>query len=265
MAVSHGAMPGGNRTPDFPPLPVVPNASLALPSLPGSDAAVATPSTAASDPLCRRLEVPPVRDLAVRMVAAADGMDPGAAAADAIRRLDLQRRLPAGERDFVEPWHFNFPDIPDWVLWVLLGLGIAVVLYWLVSYFADWPLFRRPRWADAAGNADGAGESAGVALPIPADDLARDGRFVEAMHALLLQSLADIRQTLDAKFADSLTSREILRHAPLPEPGEASLRDIIARVEWTYFGEHPAGPADYQACRAQFNELARVLGGRVPG
>ena len=48
---------------------------------------------------------------------------------------------------------------------------------------------------------------------------------------------------LDEQFADSLTSREILRSTRLSDAGRASLRDIVNRVEWTYFGEHPAALA----------------------
>jgi len=59
----------------------------------------------------------------------------------------------------------------------------------------------------------------------------REGRFVEAMHALLLQSLADIRQQLDEQFADSLTSREILRGTKLTSHGRTSLHRIVAAVE----------------------------------
>jgi hypothetical protein len=78
---------------------------------------------------------------------------------------------------------------------------------------------------------------------------------------LLLQGLADIRQGLDEQFADSLTSREILRHTKLSDTGRAALRDIVSRVEWTYFGDHPAALADYEACRASFNALVQALHG----
>ena len=84
------------------------------------------------------------------------------------------------------------------------------------------------------------------------------------MHALLLQSLADVRQRLDEQFADSLTSREILRSTKLPAQGREPLREIIARVERTYFGEYEAGPQDYVACRDRFTELERVLHGASP-
>ena len=73
---------------------------------------------------------------------------------------------------------------------------------------------------------------------------------------------ADIRRHLGEQFADSLTSREILRSTKLSEAGRGPLRDIIARVEWTYFGKHPAEREDYAACRASFDALARALHGR---
>jgi len=79
---------------------------------------------------------------------------------------------------------------------------------------------------------------------------------------LLLQGLADIRRHLGEQFADSLTSREILRSTKLSEAGRGPLRDIIARVEWTYFGKHPAEREDYLACRTSFESLAHALHGR---
>jgi hypothetical protein len=97
-----------------------------------------------------------------------------------------------------------------------------------------------------------------------ADELAARGRFVEAMHLLLLHGLAHIRQRLDQQFSDSLTSREILYSTNLPEAARASLRDVVGRVELTYFGQRPAGLADYTACRESFNALGRALYGSAP-
>jgi hypothetical protein len=76
-----------------------------------------------------------------------------------------------------------------------------------------------------------------------------------------LRALAEMRQRMDEQFADSLTSREILRSTRLPEGARASLRDVIVRVELTYFGERPAAQADYLACRTSFNALAQSLYG----
>jgi hypothetical protein len=80
------------------------------------------------------------------------------------------------------------------------------------------------------------------------------------MHLLLFEALAAMRRR-DQVFAESLTSREILRRVRLSEAGSASLRDIVARVEWSYFGEHPAGAEDYRHCRDSFDRLAAALQG----
>jgi hypothetical protein len=176
------------------------------------------------------------------------------AAEQAIRRLDLQTELPRG----AEPVRFTF-KLPEEVLWLVIVIAVAFLLY----AFRDLLPILRTRQG-GAWDADGAVPEA-VAARSPAavlgaaDELAAAGRFVEAMHVLLLQSLAEIRARLDEQFADSLTSREILRRARLSETGRRSLRDIVDRVEWTYFGEHPAALPDYAACRESFNALAQAL------
>ena len=145
---------------------------------------------------------------------------------------------------------------------------IAIALGVLLYAFRDMVPILRLWGREGAWSADEAvtGEveaRAPAAVLGAADELAAEGRFVEAMHVLLLQGLADIRARLDEQFADSLTSREILRSTKLSEAGRSSLRDIVNRVEWTYFGEHPAALADYVACRTSFNALAQALHGNA--
>ena len=90
-------------------------------------------------------------------------------------------------------------------------------------------------------------------------DLASHVNFFYAMLSLLLQALSNMRDRLNEQFADSFTSREILYSTKLPQNGRNSLRDIVTRVEWTYFGERPATKTDYEACRASFNALTLAL------
>lgn len=182
------------------------------------------------------------------------------AAASAVKSLDLQTDLP---RDLVVPerWHFQ---LPAEVFWLVLVLGLAALLY---AFWDDLPIWRlgwRRDWSAGAEDGEMLAEHTPEAVAAAADDLARQGRFADAMHALLLQSLADVRQRLDEQFADSLTSREILRSTKLPSEGREPLREIIARVERTYFGEYGAGPQDYSICRDRFTELERVLHGASP-
>jgi hypothetical protein len=180
-------------------------------------------------------------------------------AQQAIQRLDLQTELLRQP----EPlrWELNLP--PE-TLWLVVIVGVGMLLY----AFRDMiPMFRISRDAAWTGDEGGAAETgqpaSGMALGA-ADDLAAQGRYVEAMHVLLLQALAEIRVRLNEQFADSLTSREILRSKQLSDDLRHPLRDVVSRVEWTYFGEHPAEQNDYLACRSSFAALARCLYGSAP-
>jgi len=177
-------------------------------------------------------------------------------AEDAVRRLDLQ----TGIAHESEPLRLK---LPAEALWIVIAVALAVLLY----SFRDMIPILRSRgsgaWTqDDAGSADVVRKDPAVVVAA-ADELAAQGRYVEAMRVLLLRGLADIRARLDEPFADSLTSREILRSTRLPEQARESLRDVVSRVEWTYFGEHPAAREDYVACRTSFNALARAMQGSM--
>jgi hypothetical protein len=187
----------------------------------------------------------------------AQNQHPRAAAEQAIRRLGLQTELPHDPES--QPLRIT---LPPQAIWLMAAIGIALLLYMFRDMLPA--LGFAPRGEVEAAEEGIAGT---VARPpeevlAAADDLAYQGRFVDAMHVLLLQGLADIRRHLGEQFADSLTSREILRSTKLSEAGRGPLRDIIARVEWTYFGKHPAEREDYLACRTSFESLAHALHGR---
>jgi len=171
---------------------------------------------------------------------------------DSIRSLDLQTSLKRA------PEAFQI-KLPSELIWAALICAALLLLYVL---FRDGLRFwRRPDGWEGPADADASGAQHPQDALNTADALSREGRFVEAIHLLLLQSLADIRQHLGVQFADSLTSREILRGARLPAQGRTSLREIVAAVEWTYFGGYPAELADYTACRLSFANLRQALSG----
>jgi len=176
---------------------------------------------------------------------------------DSIRALDLQTEFPRR----VEPVRIA---IPPEVIWIALICAAALILFALREQIVN--LFRRTEsgWEPpAAGAAEVAMGSEADALAA-ADRLSREGNFVEAMHTLLLHSLAEIRRQLGERFADSLTSREILRVARLTATARAALREIVAAVERTYFGAYPAQAGDYAACRQNFATLQQDLRGGAP-
>jgi hypothetical protein len=177
------------------------------------------------------------------------------AADEAIRKLDLQTEFPRE----AEPLNLHF-NLPPEVLWIVIAVALGILLY----AFRDLiPIWRSTAgtWAPEEGVPGEASPGNQAVIIEAADELAARGRFVEAMHMLLLHGLAHIRQRLDQQFSDSLTSREILYSSNLPEAARASLRDVVNRVELTYFGQRPAGLDDYTACRESFNALERSLYG----
>jgi hypothetical protein len=193
-----------------------------------------------------------------RRAAAETAQHIGQVAQDAIRRLDLQLDLP--HEPEASSWNWHIP-LPRELFWGAVILAALVLLYLLVTQVLP-GLVLGPR-GDREENGE-AGPS-GIAAPetgaVAADELAQQGRFAEAMHALLLQSFAEIRRRQGASFAPSLTSREILRRVGLSNAAQAALGDIVGRVERSYFGEHPAGPVDYRACRSSFDRLGAALAG----
>ncbi len=176
----------------------------------------------------------------------------------ATHRLDLQLELPAAEPD--DNWFSHLRIPPEFLLLALL-VGLGVVAYQFKDMIPIWRLGQSRNWVGVAASETHPGEPEAGTAVVAADELARQGRFVDAMHLLLLQSLTAIRERLGEPFADSLTSREILRGTRLSEAGKTSLRDIVMRVERSYFGTHPAERVDYEACRTRFDELARALPG----
>jgi hypothetical protein len=182
---------------------------------------------------------------------------------DSIRSLDLQTELNAPETDKPDtrPTRIAPIKIPAEALWIALILAVALLLYSLREELMN---LIRPAQTGWEAPAQGTGEvkigSETDALSA-ADRLSREGNFVEAMHVLLLHSLAEIRRQLGEKFADSLTSREIVRVARLTAAARSALRDIVAAVERTYFGPYPAAAGDYATCRHNFETLQQALRG----
>lgn len=171
-----------------------------------------------------------------------------------IRRLDLQIDFP----HVPEQTPFRL-QLPAEVLWAVIIIAIGIILYTFRDMILGFGLGRGSAWSDNDAGFNESKLRTPEATLEEADELAAHGNFVDAMHALLLQGLANMRERLNEQFADSLTSREILRSTKLPQDGRNSLHDIVTRVEWTYFGERPATKTDYDACRASFTALAQSL------
>ena len=174
--------------------------------------------------------------------------------------LDAQAAQRVLPRAAAEPgsWldHFHPSlNLPNVVLGAVVVLCVALLAYALMG-------LRRGRPAWAAPGASAAADGVPAAHLAEARAHAEAGRLAEALHALLLQALADVRAYGGARLDASLTSREVLRHARLPDAGAAALGGIITEVEWTYFGLRPATQAAWQASLARLDQLGAALGQR---
>jgi hypothetical protein len=143
---------------------------------------------------------------------------------------------------------FHLPLGPlELLLRILLFAALAV----LVVLLATWLARRLGRGvADVA--VDGA-PAAGAPVQIPiasARALAAEGRYGEAIHALLLETLEALSRA--ARLAPSLTSREILARVRLPVRARDALAGLVVAVEVSRFGGAEPGEPDYLACLDRF-------------
>lgn len=94
-----------------------------------------------------------------------------------------------------------------------------------------------------------------------ADQLAAEGKFAEAIHALLQQTLGELVVVAKHKISDAATSREIARQLTLAPAAGQALAALIAAVERTHFGDEVPAHGDYAQCRATFDVFAQTYRG----
>jgi hypothetical protein len=151
------------------------------------------------------------------------------------------------------------------VLWGMIIVIAVLAASWLASelskYGGDAEL---P--ADAP-DARAAATEAIIERPLEdAEELARRGRFAEAIHTLLLRTLQELARNAAVRVAPANTSREILARVPLLADARSALAGLITAVEITHFGDEPANADDYERCRRQFHVFAAAFrqGGPAP-
>ncbi len=136
------------------------------------------------------------------------------------------------------------------LLWGAIAVLAFLAIAWLVRRLA--PGARDVEVAEPAA-------AAPVAIPIAsAEALAAEGRFGEAIHALLLETLEALSRA--ARLAPSLTSREIVERVPLPPAARDALGGLVAAVEVSWFGGAEPGEAEYRGCLERFHAFADAFG-----
>jgi hypothetical protein len=143
------------------------------------------------------------------------------------------------------------------LLYVMVFLGAGLLLWWLVGEFIL--SYGRPDGGEEEDEeGDGlAGGRRGMEDP---ERLAGEGRYDEAIHALLLIAIARLSERLPSPPGPACTSRELLRILPMGRSARDALAGLVAEVETSLFGGVPAGADSYSRCRRSFRSLVREEG-----
>ncbi len=89
-----------------------------------------------------------------------------------------------------------------------------------------------------------------------ADKLAAQGKFTEAVHAILFRSIQDIEDKRPHHVKHSLTSREIASLSVLSPKARAGFSTIGNLVERSFFGGRTLGADDYEVSKSAYKDFA---------
>lgn len=143
------------------------------------------------------------------------------------------------------------------VIFVVL-LVVAGVL--IVGWIARELLARRRGGDPRTGPRAEASPASTVERALVFDDaalLAGQGRYAEAVHALLLAAIRHFAERSRTAIQPSRTSRELVRLLPLGPEAREAFAELVRTVELSLFGGAAVGPEDYERNLARFQALTR--------
>lgn len=196
---------------------------------------------------------PPEPPDAARAILARDGFQtrlPNEAARTEATDGPAWKGGPSGEVETASP-PLAVPLPSPMLVLLVLAVFIAIALAFLLRSLPA----PRTRPIEPPTASPRPGRARGGVVP-DADALAREGRFTEAIHALLLRALAELgRRAGGTAPPAALTSREVLQSTTLAAEVRAALASIVAAVEWAHFGGRAAGRDEYEACLAEYRRF----------
>jgi len=190
--------------------------------------------------------------LAVLLAAAlaANLTDVDELADEVLAGADYQTEFPGSE---VDPLRVPMAGaFVDFLMWVLTAAVIVVMVVWVFNELIG---RREVGWTgEVAIEKDAGPERRGPSLAL-AEQLAADGRFDEAIHAMLLISIEHLGPELPTAPSASKTSRELLRILPLSRRQRDAFGELVRAVELSLFGGRQVGADDYARCRSSLGTL----------
>jgi len=144
------------------------------------------------------------------------------------------------------------------LLGVLAVVGICLLVIWMVQSSPSARAKARLPAPDAEPGAPAPREEPARGTgpsPSEAERLAAEGRWAEAVHALLLVAIRRLCARFSVPQASSRTSRELCRALPLQGEAREAFAGLVRTVEISLFGGAPLGPDDYRASLERFRLL----------
>ena len=144
------------------------------------------------------------------------------------------------------------------IVFIVVVVAVAVlILAWVMQ-----TVFQRMARGRQSpeGEAEVKGEDAGPQRELDVEDatrLAAEGRYGEAIHALLLAAIQHFAVRARLTIQPSRTSRELARLLPLSGESRPKFNELVMAVERTLFGGEPAGAEDFQRSLERFRALVR--------
>ena len=176
---------------------------------------------------------------------------------------DIQHDPPVPRAD--PPRRSTGPIDLGWLPYVILGVVGVGIVFLLLRYASQ--RFTARKGADAKVTQQTTTTSVLPSAPLEPerdrtfdeiDALAESGAFTEAVHRLLLLVQERLRGRIEHGFQASLTSREILRRAKLPQDAATAFATLVAAVEVSLFGMRAANAATYALCREHSRRVLAV-------
>jgi hypothetical protein len=140
---------------------------------------------------------------------------------------------------------------------VFAGATVLLVLLLVHIGYTLWPMLRSSKRGDARSG-DGGGPIYDAArYAARAAELARAGRYAEALAHRFLAVVLELDRVDALRFHASKTPAEYMHEAHLDATGRASFAQLVGRLYRHLFGAVPCGEADYAAFGASAEELTR--------
>lgn len=141
------------------------------------------------------------------------------------------------------------------VFLVLLVVVVLLLLGWLLREV----LGRGRKTAVESGTPEETAADAPEREPAfeDASRLAAEGRYAEAIHALLLAAIRYFAERSRTPIQPSRTSRELVRLLPLGAETREAFTELVRAVEVSLFGGVAVGPEEYERSLSRFRSLTR--------